>query len=278
MQHIANTQQAEAWNGPEGIHWAQNADRYDTMADGINNPLFAAAAIGERDRILDIGCGTGQTTRLAARRAPHGQVAGIDLSAPMLERARAAATSDGISNVAFEQGDAQVHQFPPGGYDVAISRGGFMFFTDHVAAFANIGRALRPGGRIAFAGPGPTDTDGDSARAFTALTPLMRGPSPAQRGMFSLTDPTRIRELLTDAGFTQVTAKPIEVPVIWGRDPEDAVAFYFTLGPIRANLTDIDPATIDQAREQVRSALHAYQTPQGIRLRGAIWMITATHP
>jgi SAM-dependent methyltransferase len=278
MHVIANPEHAEAWNGPEGMHWAQHAGRYDAMAEGINDPLLAAAAIGERDRVLDIGCGTGRVTRLAARLAPLGHVTGIDLSAPMVERAWAAMADEGIANVEFELGDAQVYPFRPGGYDVAISRGGFMFFGDLSAAFANIGRALRPGGRIAFAGPGPTDPNGDSARAFAALTPLLRSPSPAQRGMFSLTDPDHIREVFGDAGFTKVAAEPVEVPVVWGRDADDAAAFYFSLGPIRANLADVDPAIINKVHDEVRSALADFQTPQGISMRGAIWMITAVWP
>jgi SAM-dependent methyltransferase len=278
MQTMVNTDQAEAWNGHEGIHWAENADRYDAMAAGINDPLFAAAVIGARDRVLDVGCGTGRVTRLAARRATQGKVVGIDVSAPMLERARAAAAEEGIANVSFEQGDAQVHPFATGGYDLALSRGGVMFFADHVAAFANIGRALRSGGRLVFAGPGPGDADGDHAHAFAALGPLMRGPSPAARGMSSLTDPARIHEVLTDAGFAEVTTTPVEVPVVWGRDAEDAVEFYFATGPVRFNLADVDRAAVDGVRDEVRSALRSYETPEGVRLRGAVWIVTAICP
>jgi SAM-dependent methyltransferase len=271
MKSMVNKQQAEAWNGHEGAHWAENADRYDAMAAGINDPLFAAASIGEHDRVLDVGCGTGRITRLAARRAARG-------SAPMLERARAVAAEEGLANVTFEQGDAQVHPFPADGYDVAVSRGGVMFFTDHVAAFANIGRALRPGGRLVFAGPQPGRPDGDHARAFAALGPLMRGPSPAQRGMASLTDAARIHEVLTGAGFEDVSVEPVEVPVVWGRNADDAVEFYLATGPVRFNLVDVDTATVDRVRDEVRSALRAYETPEGVRLRGAVWVVTATRP
>jgi ubiquinone/menaquinone biosynthesis C-methylase UbiE len=172
MQTIANRDHAEAWNGPEGVHWAENADRYDAMAEGINEPLLAAARIGEGDRALDIGCGTGFLTRLAARRAGGGSVLGVDLSAPMLTRARAVAAEEGITNVRFEQGDAQVYPFPAAAFDLAVSRGGVMFFADHVAAFANIGRALRPGGRLVFAVPG--DSAPEHARAFAATRPGSR--------------------------------------------------------------------------------------------------------
>jgi SAM-dependent methyltransferase len=276
MQTIANTQQAEAWNGHEGVHWAENADRYDTMAQGINEPLLAAAGIGERDRVLDIGCGAGSFTRLAARRASGGRVLGVDISAPMLARARAAAAEEGITNVSFEQGDAQVCPFPAAAFDVAVSRGGVMFFNDPVAAFTNIGRALRPGGRFAFAGPG--DSAPEHARAFAALAPLMRGPSPAAQGMGSLTDPARIEAVLADAEFTDVSIARVEVSCIWGRDADDAVSFYFSTGPVAFNLSGVDEATVARVRDEVRSALREFQTPVGVSVQGTIWVVTATHP
>ena len=86
---VANTAQAEAWNGYEGEHWAANDDRYDTINSGFNEPLLDAAGVGETSRVLDVGCGNGKLTRLAARRARHGHATGLDLSGPMLARARA---------------------------------------------------------------------------------------------------------------------------------------------------------------------------------------------
>src|SRR4051794_27873815 len=120
MVDIVNTAQAEAWNGYEGEHWAANYDRYDAVNGGFNASLLDAAGIGEGDRVLDVGCGNGQLTRQAARRARLGQVLGVDLSAPMLTRARARAAEEDVANVTFEQGDAQVHAFPEGGFDVAL--------------------------------------------------------------------------------------------------------------------------------------------------------------
>src|SRR5690349_22478622 len=122
MQAIVNTRQAEAWNGWEGAHWARNRARYNAIVGAFNDDLFRAAAIAPDDRVLDVGCGTGHVTLLAARRASRGHVVGIDLSAPMLERARADAAAQDLANVRFEQGDAQVHPFPDRGFDVALSR------------------------------------------------------------------------------------------------------------------------------------------------------------
>src|SRR5688572_21024309 len=147
---IVNTSQDQAWNGPEGRHWADHAD---DLNGELTGHLVDAAGIGPGDRVLDIGCGTGASARQAARRAVGGEVVGIDLSEPMLERAREYAGRDGLTNVRFERGDAQTHPFPAGHFDVAISQFGIMFFADPVAAFANIGRALRPGGRLTFVCP-----------------------------------------------------------------------------------------------------------------------------
>ncbi|MEU9114131.1 class I SAM-dependent methyltransferase [Streptomyces sp. NPDC048483] len=278
MPSIANTRHAQAWNGHEGAHWADNPDRYDTLNGGFNDALLAAAAIGERDRVLDIGCGTGQTTRLAARRAPLGQAVGIDISAPMLERARATAAEEGMANVAFEQGDAQVHPFPSGGYHVAVSRGGVMFFADHIAAFTHIHRALLPGGRLAFICPQLPADDGDSAQVFGPVNALIREPSPASRGMMSLSDPARIHEVLGAAGYAEVTVASVEGPVNWGRDADEAVDFFFAMGPVRCNLDGVPEETVRKAREQLTAALRPYETSDGVCTRGAVWLATALRP
>src|SRR3954471_15556366 len=130
LNSIVNVQQAEAWNGYEGRYWADHPQHWDAVAGGLNDPLFAAAVIGSSDRVLDVACGNGQTTRLAAGLASGGHALGVDLSGPMVQRARAIATAEGIGNVRFEQGDAQVYPFPRREFDVAISRGGLTFFTD----------------------------------------------------------------------------------------------------------------------------------------------------
>jgi SAM-dependent methyltransferase len=281
MPTVVNTHQAEAWNGYEGHHWADHPDRYDAANDGMNNPLLDAAAITESDHVLDIGCGNGRTTRLAARRASRGQVVGIDLSAPMLQRARTRAAEEGIGNIVFEQGDAQVHPFTEGGFDVAISRGGVMFFADPVAAFGNIRRALRPGGRLAVVCPRAVGAEDDFARALAPLWAAMREHGPAAKdgpGPASLADTDRIDEVLAGAGFTDITATAITVPMVFGQDSADAAEFFMAMGPMRFNLATAGTAVLHQVRSAVTDSLRGFEESGAVTLRGALWLVRAIRP
>jgi len=248
---------------------------------GSTTTCSAAAAIGDQDHVLDVGCGNGQTTRLAARRASRGHVVGIDLSAPMLERARATAAEDGLTNVRFDRGDAQVHPFPSGSFDVAISRFGIMFFADPVAAFANIGRALRPGGRLAFLCIQDMSRNDWLVVPFSAMRAYVPRPDfarPGAPGMFSLADPARIGEVLTSAGFEAVTPTAVEAPMLFGRDADDAAEFLLNSGPARFILDRVDQTTVGRALDAVTAALRPFEGPGGVRLRGAAWLVSATRP
>jgi len=123
-------------------------DFYDAELRAHHEHLRAAYGISPGDDVVDIGCGTGLTTREAARAAAPGRVVGVDVSERMLERARQLTAAERLDNVRYELGDAQVHRFDPAGFDVAISRFGTMFFSDPLAAFANIAAALRPEARL----------------------------------------------------------------------------------------------------------------------------------
>ena len=145
----ANSEQLKAWDGDEGAFWAANPERFDRAVLAYHQPFMRAAAIQLADRVLDVGCGNGQTTRDAARMASAGSALGVDLSSRMLDNALRQAAAEGLSNVRFEQADAQVYPFPEDAFDVAISRMGVIFFGDPVAGLSNVGRALRRGGRLA---------------------------------------------------------------------------------------------------------------------------------
>ncbi|MGQ4383840.1 class I SAM-dependent methyltransferase [Streptomyces sp. SAS_270] len=267
-----NPVQAGAWNGTVGTHWADHHERYDALLSGVNDALFAGAAVTMADRVLDVGCGAGTTTRIAARLASRGHVVGVDISAPLVGRARAVTAAEHVGNVAYELADAQTHPFPPAGYDVVISRGGVMFFEDHAAAFRNLARALIPGGRLAFICPRPAGPDVEESRALGLFAKLLDAPDAdtvaAHTAMASLSDPARLHEVLQ--GWDDVTVAPVDVETHWGRDVPDAVDFLLSRTPDRK----VDAGT----RTALEESLRPYETNRGVRLRGAVWLVTARRP
>ena len=202
----SNREQLAAWDGDEGAYWAEHAEYFDRSVAAYHQMLLAAAAITDTDRVLDIGCGTGQTTRDAARAATRGSALGVDLSAGMLEYARRRAAEEGVANASFEQVDAQIHPFPPAAFDVAISRTGAMFFGDLAAAFTNIGRAMVPGGRLVLVTwqPLPANEWIREISGALAAGRDLPAPPPDAPGPFALSDPDRVRSILTAAGFTDI--------------------------------------------------------------------------
>ncbi|MGW0750672.1 class I SAM-dependent methyltransferase [Streptomyces sp. NPDC002587] len=279
MGRFANTAQAKAWNGYEGEQWARSQERWDAVNDGFNQPLLDAAAISETDHVLDIGCGAGRSTRLAARRANRGRALGLDLSGPMLERARDSAKREGVENVSFVQGDAQVHAFDAEGFDAVISRYGMTFFADPVAAFANLHRALRPGGRLAFICAAEAEANEwlEALASLEGILPLGGFGKPGGPGMFSLTDPDRIHTLVTAGGFTGVDVQRIEVPGNWGADAADAAAFLLDSGPGRHLLSQVAPTQQAEARQALTDTLHRHEADGAVWLRSSSRLVTATH-
>ncbi len=280
MQHIANTSQAQAWNGYEGDHWARNQDRWDAVNGGFDETLLGAAAIADGDHVLDIGCGAGRTTRLAALRAGGGRALGLDLSAPMLARARESAQREGLSNVTFEQGDAQVHTLAAGTFDVAISRFGVMFFDDPVAAFTNIAQALRPGGRLAIlCAAGPEGNEWlQAVLALRDILPVGGFGAPGGSGMFSMADAEGTRDVLSFAGFEHIDATHVEAYGTWGQDAVDAADFLLGSGPGHHLLTQVGQDTQDRARSALTETLRSHEEGGALRLRSTAWLFTASRP
>jgi len=276
--HPTNVEQFRAWDGDEGAYWAAHADHYERAVAAYDQALFAAADIRPGDRVLDIGCGTGSTAREAARAAAPGEVVGVDLSSAMLAIARARAAAEGLANLRFEQVDAQVHPFEPGGYDVAIGRTSAMFFGDRVAALANIGRALRAGGRLVLLTWQPISRN-EWIREFLGALALGRelpAPPPDAPGPFTLAEPEVIHEVLEAAGYVDVAVTGAEAPMWFGADADDA--HRVVLGQLGWMLADLDEASRTRARDALRASIDAHETPEGVRYASAAWLVTATRP
>jgi SAM-dependent methyltransferase len=222
---------------------------YDAELRRHNEVLRRAAGVQLRDHVLDIGCGTGQTTREAARTAQAGSAFGVDVSAAAIERARGLARAAGLRNVTFEQADAQVCRFPPERFDLAISRFGTMFFDDAVAAFANIRRALRPAGRLVMmVWQAHERNEWDVAihqSLGAAEGPIVipsGGPDP-----FSLADPPAVTEILQAAGFADVAFTDIREPVCYGPDVAAALDWVRGFTCTSEVLKRLDPAAAARA-------------------------------
>jgi SAM-dependent methyltransferase len=274
---IANAEMAAAWDGPEGQHWAEHAERYESMGPVFWDALVAAVGIAPDDDVLDVGCGTGRSSRDAARLAPAGSVLGVDLSGPMLERARTAAEQEGLEHVRFVQADAQVFPFPVAAFDLAISSFGAMFFADPVAAFSNIARSLRPGGRLGVLAWRRLEENEWLCSLRTALAAGRELPSPpvGMPGPFGLADPVQVDELLRSAGLEDVAAEAVDAPMRFGADVDDTFAFVSTLGITRGLLQGLEPEAATAALAALRHELTRHETADGVLLQGAAWVITA---
>src|SRR6266511_1398363 len=260
--------QAQYWNGPEANHWLVHEHRYERMGASFTRLVLDAAAVARTDRVLDIGCGTGSTTCTAARAADDGQALGVDIARPLLQRAKQRARHDGLTNVRFEHGDAQTHHLAPQGFDVAISRFGVMFFSDPTAAFANIARGLRPGGRIAFVCWQPMANNEwitVLSAAATQHIPLPPPREPGSPGPFSLVAGQQLAAVLDAAGLVNVAIQPVVESLWLGRDVADTVEFFQASGFGQRLLQDADPATRTRVMAAVQTALEPHLTSDGVR-------------
>ncbi|MFD6952649.1 methyltransferase [Nocardiopsis sp. TSRI0078] len=248
---------------------------YDAELSRYNPRLRAAADVRATDRVLDIGCGTGQTTRDAARSAPSGSALGVDLSRPMVDRARRLSEEEGVRNVGFERADAQVHPFAPGGFTLGISRFGTMFFTDPVAAFANIGWALRPGARLVQL----VWQAEDRQEWFGAIRRALAGdrtvPAGLGGGAFSLADPAVAAGVLTAAGFTAVETTEVGQPIYYGPDAAGARDTLFALRMVKDLVAGLDTAAAARALERLLAVLDAHDTGEGVWFDSRAWLVTA---
>jgi SAM-dependent methyltransferase len=271
---VANVNAARDWDGPDGTFWAAHQMLFDDSVAAHHARLLDATAISPTDRVLDIGCGSGQTTCDAAQQAMSGHVAGIDLSSAMLAVASRRAAEAGLGNVSLIHGDAQVYPFDSATFDVAISRTGTMFFADPVAAFANICSALRPGGRLVqLVWQSIVDNEWiDTFRRILAAGPELPTPSDAP-SPFALADPDRVRGLLSQAGFADVEFEDVREPMSFGRDIDEAHGFVSSL--MAWQLTDLDEQTRQRALDDLRGNIAAHYDGTSVHYRSAAWLITA---
>jgi ubiquinone/menaquinone biosynthesis C-methylase UbiE len=276
---LPNTAQTEEWNGATGTFWAAHDERYDATLQPLTERLFAATPIAATDHVLDVGCGCGNTTRIAAKRANEATTLGVDLSEPMLAQARLRSDQQGLTNVWYERADVQTHDLGASRFDMVISQLGVMFFDDPTQAFTNLRRALRPGGRISFTcwqELARNDHRVVPTKAIAAHVDLPASSSPCATGAFSLADPDRVRTVLTDAGFHEITIGAFSAPLLAGTDAAEATEFFLRSPSISSLIKHAEPAAVAAARDELIRTLSAYETPEGVLLDSASWLVSAS--
>ncbi|HUB95074.1 MAG TPA: methyltransferase domain-containing protein [Stellaceae bacterium] len=278
----ANADQIAYWNGPGGANWVARQEAQDAQLAPVSAALLARAAVKARERIVDVGCGAGATTEELGRLVgAGGHVLGIDVSAPMLERARRRLKPD--LPVEFVQGDATTYAFERADVDLLFSRFGVMFFAEPARTFANLRAALKPGGRLVFMcwrSPEENDWVMVALRAAYAHVPPLPKVGPEDPGMFSFAREDRVRRVLGEAGFRSVALEPfgMEIDVGRGRGLDEAVANAAQIGPASRTLEGAPPETVAAVHAAIRQAYARRQRGSAVPLPAAMWLVTAQNP
>ena len=281
---VFNQDQIAYWNGEVGQRWAACHGALDAVFTPFTEALFARAALAPGARVLDIGCGAGETALMAARRVgPGGRVTGADLSEPLLAaaRARAAGEPAGAAPVDWLAADAQSHDFrreAADGFDHALSRFGVMFFADSVAAFANIRRALAENGRLTFlCWRGVPDNPWVALprEAVLRVVPDLEPPPPDAPGPFRFAERAHLLSILEAAGFRAVACEAVAHDMTLGESPEAAADFVVTRGPCARLLRDRPPEAQAAALAAVTETLSARAGTGPVALGAACWLVSA---
>ncbi|MEH3148005.1 MAG: class I SAM-dependent methyltransferase [Methylobacterium frigidaeris] len=274
--------QSEYWNGEVGTRWARMQAELDTVFAPLTDAFLGGLALPPGGRVLDVGCGCGETALIAAGRlGSGGDVLGVDISQPMLARARERAqerpgSPEGAA-LTFLEADAQIHPFAAD-RDVVLSRFGTMFFDDTAAAFANLLRALRPGGRLAllcWRGLPENPWVARPREAVLTVVPEPVPPAPGGPGPFRFADIAGLEQVLRRVGFAGVATERTDRMLQLGHDAADATRFILTVGPVSGLVRDLDQPLRERAAEAVRATL----PPSGpVRLAAGCWRVTARRP
>jgi len=276
-EHERARQQLEHWNGAGGQRWVKEQERIDRVLAPLGALGITRAAPQPGERVIDVGCGCGASTlALGERVGPRGAVLGVDISAPMLARARTRAQALGW--VTFVEGDAGTHPFH-GDAGLLFSRFGSMFFADAEAAFANLRRALRPGGRLCLLTWRRFD-ENEWGRIPLEAALRVVGPQPPPPpdgpGPYSLASEQRVRALLTAAGFDSIALEGVDTELeLSTTGLDEAVAFSLEAGPAARVVLGADADTIARARDAVRRALEPRAAGPRVALGAAAWIVSA---
>ncbi len=277
--HDKNADQIAYWNGPSGHRWTDRQPLQDILLAPVSEVLLQRAAPQPGNRVLDVGCGCGATTiALAERVAPGGHVLGVDISEPMLARARQLTPAGAPAD--YVLADATVHAFEPGAFDLLTSRFGVMFFAEPAVSFVNMRKALRPSARLAFAcwrQPRENPWMMVPLQAVYQHVPKLPQLGPEDPGPFSFAAEERVQRILSEAGFSDIAMEPhdLSLDLAIGRGLDAAAEGALEIGPANRALDGHPDDVRAAAKASVREALAPYAQGQKVPLGAAIWIVTA---
>ena len=284
MTEANNAAMDDFWNGDGGHTWMSFEDRLEASLSPLGNSAIAAAKIQTDDQVLDVGCGCdGTSISMAQQVGTGGAVHGVDISRPLLQRATANARTANVHNVAFTAADAQVYTFEANRYDVVFSRFGVMFFDDPIAAFTNLWRALKPGGRLTFICWQSAQDNEWVRRPLSVVAqhiPLPSPSEPGEPGPFSLSDKDRVHAILSAAGFTGTTTANLRQPFVLGDDPQRALEFLLRLSPSGGAVRQANPdePTRTSIARDMLALFEKFAADRGVIMDSASMIVTAQKP
>lgn len=263
------------WRAQVGRSWAQNYALTDRSFTGLTQVLLDRAAPMVGRSVLDVGCGAGELSLALARQNPGAQVLGIDISADLVEVARARAS--GVANARFVEADAGARQGTDFAADLVVSRHGVMFFADPVSAFANIRSDAGKGARLLFS-CFRTPAENAWAAGLAEVLGLAPSPNPRAPGPFAFAEASYVQGILTEAGWQDPGFEAVDFAYVAGsgEDPvEDALGLFRRIGPAALHLRNLAGAELEEAETRMRAWLERHRSGNLVAMAGAAWIVTA---
>ena len=279
-----NAEAIQAWDGPLFDRFVRFREVLTTGLGVHGEAALRLVPPQPGQRVLDIGCGFGDTTqRIAALVGPEGEAVGVDAAARFIESARAEAEQAGVSNARFEVADVQAATFEDR-FGLAFSRFGTMFFVSPVAALRNVRAALGPGGRLVMVVWRRREDNDWLYRAQTIVERIVPRPEEYDEptcgpGPFSLANADTATDVLVRAGFDAISLRRCDIPIRIGRDVEEAIAFVTAIGPAGEILRlagDRAAHLHGEVHDALRAGLSEFETEDGIRAPSSTWIVTAS--
>jgi ubiquinone/menaquinone biosynthesis C-methylase UbiE len=271
--------QIEYWNTEAGRAWTARQESWDTAMKPFSDASLIRAQVAAGERVIDIGCGCGATSlQLAQLVGPKGKVLGVDVSKPMLDRAKQRGAGNPV--LSFAEADATTYAFERGAADLLFSRHGVMFFAEPERAFANLRSALKPSGRLAFScfrSPKENGLITTILNTVAPFVPPLPKMNPDDPGPFAFQDPERVKRILTAAGFKSVQLEPVDVQsdISNGKGMDEALVNAMEIGPASRALSGASADTRAKAEAALRTAFTPLQKDGKVLLGAGLWIVTA---